>query len=46
MNCPNIVGNWYVSNAEMTLATIPVFFSHGTRRYDVPAPFIMLQVQM
>ena len=30
MNCTSIVGNWYVSNAAMTLATvlatIPVFF--------------------
>jgi len=49
MNCLSTVGNWYVSNAAMTLATvlatIPVLLSDGTRRYGVAAPFSMLQVQ-
>jgi len=48
MNCTSIVGNWYVSNAAMTLATvlatIPVFFSDGTRLHGVPLPFFMVQV--
>ena len=37
------LGHWYVSNLELTLATvsatIPVLFSDHMRRYGVQAPF-------
>jgi len=50
VNCTSIVGNWYISNAAITLATVlatlSVLFCDGTCRYSVPAPFFMLHIQM